>query len=70
MGRTGVFLAFAVIGWFLGVALFYVFTSLAPWLGQVLPQLLQADWLIAGFIGAIFTVLLVFIWSYTTRGSS
>jgi len=68
MGRTGILIAIAVIGYFLGVAGYYVFKNLAPWLSQFLPTLLQAEWLISGFVGAIFAVILVIIWSYSSKG--
>jgi uncharacterized membrane protein len=67
MGRTGILLAFAVIGYFLGIAVFLVASVVAPWLANILPYLVQADWVISGFVGALFTVVLVVIWSYTTR---
>ena len=70
MGRTGILLAFAVIGYFLGIAVYYVFKNLANWLGPLMQYLMQADWVISGFIGAIFTVVLVIVWSYTTKSSS
>jgi len=44
------------------------FKNLEPWLMQVLPNLLQAEWLISGFVGAIFSVILVVIWSYSSKG--
>jgi len=69
MGRTGVLIAFAVIGYFIGVAAYYMGKHLTPWLLQVLPFLAQADWVIAGIIGAIVTVILVVVWSYTTKSS-
>jgi len=68
MGRTGILVAIAVIGYFLGVAGYYVFKNLEPWLMQVLPNLMQAEWLISGFVGAIFSVILVVIWSYSSKG--
>lgn len=67
MGRLGILLAFAIVGYFLGVALYYLFKNLYPWLIEMLPMLAQADWLIAGFIGAIVVVIVVIIWSYTSR---
>jgi len=68
MGRTGILVEIAVIGYFLGVAGYYIFKNLEPWLMQVLPNLLQAEWLISGFVGAIFSVILVVIWSYSSKG--
>jgi hypothetical protein len=67
MGRTGVLLAIAVIGYFIGVAGYYLLKNLSPWLEQVLPMLLQAEWVISGLFGAVFAVILVVIWSYTTK---
>lgn len=67
MGRLGILLAFAIVGYFLGVAMYYLFTNLAPWLMEMLPYLAQADWLIAGFVGAIIVVIVVVVWSYTSK---
>ena len=67
MGRTGIIIAIAVIGYFLGVAAYYVFKNLEPWLMQVLPYLIQAEWVISGFVGTVFAVILVIVWSYTTK---
>lgn len=67
MGRVSVLTAFAVIGFFLGVAAYYMGKNLTPWLEKVSPYLRSADWLIAGVIGAIVTVIVVVVWSYTTR---
>ncbi len=67
MGRTGILIAIAVIGYFLGVAAYYIFKNLEPWLQQVLPTLIQAEWLISGFVGAIFAVILIIIWSYSSK---
>ena len=67
MGRLGVLLAFAIVGYFVGVALYYLFKNMYPWLLEMLPFLAQADWLIAGFIGAIVVVIVVVIWSYTSK---
>ncbi len=67
MGRTGILVAIAVIGYFLGVAAYYLFKNLEPWIMSVLPNLIQAEWLISGLVGAIFSVILVIIWSYSTK---
>jgi hypothetical protein len=67
MGRLGILLAFAIVGYFLGVAMYYLFKNLYPWLLEVIPYLAQADWLIAGFVGAIVVVIVVIIWSYTSK---
>jgi len=69
MGRTGVLIAFAVIGYFVGVAAYYIGKHVWPWLLEVLPFLAQGLSQIAGIIGAIVTVVLVVVWSYTTKSS-
>ena len=66
MGRLRVLTAFAIIGFFLGIAAFYTGKNLSPWLQRITPLLVQADWIIAGIIGAIVTVILLVVWSYTT----
>lgn len=67
MGRIGVLTAFAVIGFFLGIAAYYMGKNLTPWLEKVSPLLINVDWIIAGVIGAIVTVIVVVVWSYTTK---
>jgi len=69
MGRTGILIAFAVIGYFIGIAAYYTARYLAPWLAEILPWLAQADWVFAGLFGAIVVVILVIVWSYTTKSS-
>jgi predicted ferric reductase len=69
MGRTAILLAFAVVGYVLGIVVYYIFKNLATWFSPLLSYLAQADWIIAGFVGAIFSVLLVILWSYTTKNS-
>ncbi|MGQ9759866.1 MAG: hypothetical protein ACUVQ5_04795 [Candidatus Methanomethylicaceae archaeon] len=67
MGRVGVLTAFAVIGFFLGIAAYYMGKNLTPWLEKVSPILINADWIIAGLIGAVVTVIIVVVWSYTSK---
>lgn len=67
LGRIGVLTAFAVIGFFLGIAAYYMGKNLTPWLEKVSPLLINVDWIIAGVIGAIVTVIVVVVWSYTTK---
>ncbi len=59
-------IAFAVIGYFVGVAAFYLFRNLEPWIREALPMLVSAEWVVAGLIGAVVTVILVVVWSYTS----
>jgi apolipoprotein N-acyltransferase len=67
MGRTGIMLAFAVVGFFLGVGLYWLGVGLGPYLKKLLPALAQTGWIIAGLIGALITVILLLIWSYTSK---
>lgn len=67
VGRVAVLTAFAVIGYFLGVAAYYMGKNLTPWLEKISPFLVNADWVIAGVIGAIVTVIVVVAWSYTSK---
>jgi hypothetical protein len=67
MGRTGIMLAFAVIGFFLGIGLYWLGKYMGPYLLEWLPMLAQADWIIAGLIGALITVIMLIIWSYSSK---
>jgi hypothetical protein len=66
MGRMGILIAFAVIGFFIGIAAYYAAKVVGPWLAEIIP-FLGADWIFAGLFGAIVTIILVVIWSYTTK---
>jgi len=68
MGRIGILLAFAVIGFFIGIEALYIGRYLAPLLEQI-PGMFQAEWIFAGLFGAVITIILVVIWSYTTKSS-
>jgi hypothetical protein len=67
MGRTGIMLAFAVVGFFLGIGLYWLGEYLGPYLVKVLPALAQTGWIIAGLLGALITVILLLIWSYSSK---
>jgi hypothetical protein len=67
MGRTGIILAFAVVGFFLGIGLYWLGLFGYPYLEKVLPILAQTGWIIAGLLGAIIMVILLLIWSYTSK---
>ncbi len=66
MGRKALLSAFAVIGFFLGVAVYYMGKNLAIWVEKYSPLLSGIDWIIAGIAGAIITVIIVVVWAYVT----
>jgi hypothetical protein len=66
MGRKALLSAFAIIGFFLGVAAYYMGKNLAIWIERYLPLLSGIDWIIAGIAGAVITVIIVVVWAYAT----
>ncbi|MCC6013838.1 MAG: hypothetical protein LM593_05675 [Candidatus Verstraetearchaeota archaeon] len=65
MGRKALLSAFAIIGFFLGIAGYYMFKNIAN-LVEKYSLLSSIDWIIAGIAGAIITVILVVVWAYAT----
>ena len=66
MRRLTVLIAFAIVGFFLGIGAYYLGKNLSPWLQVITPPLVAADWVIAGLIGALVTVILIVVWSYSS----
>jgi len=64
VGRAKVLIAFAVLGYLLGVGAYYLFRYLEPYLRQIPSTILWEGWFISGVLGAILAVLLVIAWAY------
>ena len=65
--RLKVFGIIAVLGFIAGIIAYAVANYLVPWLIKALPSLEGVTpFLIAGFFGAIITVLLVALWAMLT----
>jgi hypothetical protein len=64
--RLKVFGIVALLGFVAGIIAQLTADYVIPWLMEVLPQLINIKWIIAGFAGAILTVLLVMAWAYVS----
>ena len=65
--RLKIFVFVAVLGFFGGMIADLAGTYAVPWLGSVLPAVLSAQYLLAGFAGACLTLVLVSVWAYISR---
>ncbi|MCS7098665.1 MAG: hypothetical protein NZ922_06780 [Candidatus Methanomethyliaceae archaeon] len=66
MGRKALLTLFAIIGFFLGVFIYYVSKKLPSLIQQLLPIFANFEWIFAGIIGSIVTVMAVVVWAYAT----
>ena len=66
MSRTVVLTAFAILGFLIGIAVYALMDSLAPIIVQVLLATLKKKWILAGFLGALTSVITVVVWAYAT----
>jgi uncharacterized membrane protein YeaQ/YmgE (transglycosylase-associated protein family) len=62
--RLKIFVFVAILGFFGGMIADLAGTYVVPWLGSVLPAVLSAQYLLAGFAGACLTLVLVSVWAY------
>ncbi len=66
--RVKVFSIIAILGFIAGVIAQATATFVIPWLADVLPLLGNlTSFIVAGFAGAVLTVVLVGVWAYMTR---
>lgn len=72
MSRINVILGLWLLGFVLGFAAFIAFSFLGEAIVRLLPFLLNIDAylmkaLLSGFVGSFVTVILVIIWSYSSK---
>ncbi|MBE3115873.1 hypothetical protein IMZ68_01580 [Candidatus Bathyarchaeota archaeon] len=62
--RLKIFGIVAVLGFLAGVIAQLTADYIIPWLVEVLPSLINVKWIVAGFAGAVLTLVLVAAWAY------
>jgi len=62
--RIKIFGMFAVLGFVGGVLANVIYRTVWPWLLEVFPSILTAEWVMSGIAGALITTCLVVIWVY------
>jgi len=60
---------FAVLGFIGGVLANILYHTLWPWLLEVFPTILTAEWVLSGIAGALITTFFVVIWVYLSGPS-
>lgn len=67
--RLKIFVLVAILGFLAGVIAQLTADYVIPALLTVLPQLVQARFLVSGFAGACLTLALISIWAYVSGPS-
>jgi len=60
---------FAVLGFVGGILANVLYHTLWPWLLEVFPTILTAEWVLSGIAGALITTFFVVIWVYLSGSS-
>ncbi|MDR0798058.1 MAG: hypothetical protein LBE70_05050 [Nitrososphaerota archaeon] len=61
--RIKIFGVIAIVGFIAGIIAMLALNHLVPWLKEVLPSLSSlTDYLLAGVLGAILAIVLIFVW--------
>jgi hypothetical protein len=60
---------FAVLGFVGGILANVLYHTLWPWLLDVFPTILTAEWVLSGIAGALITTFFVVIWVYLSGPS-
>jgi len=58
---------FAVLGFVGGVLANILYNTVWPWLLEVFPTVLHAEWVLSGIAGALITTFMVVIWVYLSE---
>ena len=58
---------FAMLGFLAGILANFAYHTVVPALLALFPQILQAEWILSGFAGALLTVLVLVLWVYLSR---
>jgi len=58
---------FAILGFVAGILANFVYHTVWPTILAVFPQILQAEWVVSGFAGALLTMLLLVLWAYLSQ---
>jgi len=70
LGRLKTLSCIALLGFVLGASVYTIcrpyIPSIRRFLSKAIPQLLQADWFLAGVLGAVILTVSVVVWAYTT----
>jgi hypothetical protein len=62
--RIKVLGTFALLGFFAGIAANFLYHIAWPWLLQIFPTILHAEWMVSGLAGAMLTIVMVVLWVY------
>ena len=55
---------FAILGFLAGILANFAYHTVLPTILAIFPQMLQAEWMLSGFAGALLTMLVLVLWAY------
>jgi len=58
---------FAVLGFVAGVIANFTYHYVLPVIFAIFPEIFSIEWVLSGFAGAILTVFVVLVWTYSSK---
>lgn len=55
---------FAILGFLAGMLANFAYHTVLPTILAIFPEMLQAEWVLSGFAGALLTMLVLVLWAY------
>ena len=67
--RIKVLGVFAILGFIAGVIANFTYHYVLPGILAIFPEILSVEWVLTGFAGAILTIFIMLIWTYSSKPS-
>jgi len=55
---------FAILGFLAGILANFAYHTVLPTILAIFPEMLQAEWMLSGFAGALLTMIVLVLWAY------
>jgi len=55
---------FAILGFMAGILANFAYHTVLPTILAIFPEMLQAEWMLSGFAGALLTMIVLVLWAY------
>ena len=60
---------FAILGFVAGVIANFTYHNVLPVIIVLFPEMLSVEWVLSGFAGAILTIFVMLVWTYSSKPS-
>ena len=60
---------FAILGFVAGVIANFTYHNVLPVILALFPEMLSVEWVLSGFVGAILTIFVMLVWTYSSKPS-